>query len=228
MRDKGNEQRQHRRFAVENVQGTIIYAADLKILNISIDGVSIETSQRLVIDREYALRWQVVDGRINIRGKVVWSTLIHSKNERGEIIPVYRAGLQFTSILGDEATILASFIEKNRSEHLEKRVMGVRFKVHQPDSAMIQAPFNYEIRKISMSGMLISAETSFPVDTLHDLSIDISGMTLSAQGRIANCVEVREGEFMTHAVGIEFMSMPDDDRLRLSAFLEEVERRGGA
>jgi len=64
---------------VDSVHGRLAYLSDIDILNISMDGAAIATTQRLSIDREYAIRLNYEDSGLTLRGKIVWSVLSHSK-----------------------------------------------------------------------------------------------------------------------------------------------------
>src|SRR4030042_5373261 len=130
MNQQNDEGRRHKRYAVNGVHGNVLYPADLEVLNISIDGAAIETTKRLELNREYILKIKHKDSVLNLRGRIIWSNLTYrEKKGSGEITPVYRAGVRFTDTLTEKTKMLINFIEENKIRTIDKRLIGMRFKV---------------------------------------------------------------------------------------------------
>jgi hypothetical protein len=219
-----SESRKFRRYDVDSVHGKMAYLSDINILNISMDGAAIATTQRLSIDREYALKLNYEKSSVMLRGKIVWSVLSHSKTlKNGEVVPVYKAGVKFTNVLTDEATNLITYIEKSRTSDMEKRILGVRFKVCQPDNAMITMPCEYVIKKISLAGMLIAADTAHEIDSEHEMEIYLDGTPITVVGRIANRAEVEGEGTVTYDLGIEFIKIPEEELKTLTSYIDAIE-----
>ena len=214
------------RHVVSGLHGRMLFSADVEILNISMDGAAIATAQRLSIGREYALKIRV-DGRdLNLRGRVVWSVLSHSRTlESGEVAPVYRAGMSFTNTLTDTAMQLMSYIENNRGDSAEQRVLGVRFKVNQAEGSALDLSCSYTIKKISLSGMLIETDAFLRQGSLQDLEIRLDEATVPVTGRIVNLAETMVDDAPRYDVGVEFISMTDTDRARLKTYLKGIVHR---
>ncbi len=224
---KGNaEHRKFRRYEVDSVHGKMAYLSDINILNISMDGAAIATTQRLSIDREYALKLNYESSSLTLRGKIVWSVLSHSKTlKNGEVVPVYKAGVKFTNVLTDAATNLITYIEKSRISDLEKRILGVRFKVQQPDNAMINMPCEYDIKKISLAGMLIASDIAHEIDSEHEMEIHLDGTPIAVVGRIANRAEAKGEGGVKYDIGIEFVKIRDEELRILKSYIEAIESR---
>ncbi len=219
------DNRRHKRIDVDSIHGRMSYASDINILNISLDGAAIVTTQRLVIDRVYSLRMKFENCDMTLKGKIVWSVLSHSKTlENGEVVPVYKAGVRFTDSLTDSAKQLIAYIEKNRQNPLEKRILGVRFKVHQTEGAEIDCSHQYQIKKISLAGMLIETEAELAQDSRHAMEISLDGVPLNVTGRVANLSRNTSGDAVTYDVGIEFVEMSDEHRNILHSYIEEREK----
>jgi len=219
-----SENRKFRRYDVDSVHGRMAYMSDINILNISMDGAAIATTQRLSLDREYALKLNYENSSVTLRGKIVWSVLSHSKAlKNGEVVPVYKAGVKFTNVLTDAATNLIAYIEKSRTSDMEKRILGVRFKVRQPDNAMITLPCEYEIRKISLSGMLIVSDAAHEINSEHEMEIQLDGTPVSVIGRIANLAEVKGEGAVKYDIGVEFISVPEKELKVLASYLDAKE-----
>ncbi|HYQ48469.1 MAG TPA: PilZ domain-containing protein [Thermodesulfovibrionales bacterium] len=226
MAKGGSEKRKYKRYEVDSVHGRMLYSSDINVLNISMDGAAIATTQRLSIDREYSLKLKFENTNLTFRGRVVWSVLSHSKTlKNGEVVPVYRAGIRFTGTMNDAALQLIRYIEKNKMNPLEQRILGVRFKVNGSEGAEIDLPCEYRIKKISLSGMLIETNIRLPEDSQHDMEIALDSSVVTVRGRVVNQTEIASGNVITYDVGIEFVDMVDDVLKALRAYIQTIERR---
>ncbi|OHE55466.1 MAG: hypothetical protein A2Z47_01190 [Thermodesulfovibrio sp. RBG_19FT_COMBO_42_12] len=224
MPDKKNEKRKHKRFLVTGVHGNVLYPSDLEVLNISIDGAAIETSKRLELDRDYTLRIKYKGTILSLKGRVVWSILGYKENkDTKEISPVYRAGIRFTDTLYEKTNILLNFIEENKVRTFEKRLAGVRFEIATSEDVKIDYPYEYEVKKISLSGMLIETEYPLELNSRFNIQLFLNGDVLNIIGRVANCTEIKSESGTEYEVGIEFIEMPDSGRKLLKDFLDAIE-----
>jgi hypothetical protein len=222
----GSESRKYNRYEVDSVHGRMLCSSDINILNISMDGAAIATTQRLVIGREYSLKLKFENTSLTLRGRVVWSVLSHSKTlTNGEVVPVYRAGMRFTNTLTDDATRLISYIEKSKSNPLEQRILGVRFRVQQSEGSEIDLPCEYRIKKISLSGMLIETDSPLLLNSRHDMEVSLDDSIVTLIGRIANQQEITTRNGTKYDVGIEFIDMTEKDQGILKKYLDAIERR---
>ena len=70
------------------VNGKMVLATEVKVIDISISGISLKTNRQLNINSEYTLK---LEGRkaISLRGTVVWCSLIKTrKGPKGEMMPI--------------------------------------------------------------------------------------------------------------------------------------------
>lgn len=224
MSDYNKEKRRFKRYNVDSIHGNMIFSSDVNIVNISIDGVAIETTKRLNLDKEYSLKVRFKDVMLNLKGLVVWSVLSHTVTKKtGEVLPVYKAGLRFTNVLNDKSSNLLKFIDENKIESIERRMVGVRFKVRNDNGAIIDYPYEYHIKKISLAGMLIETANLFVADSRHDMEIYINSRVLAIAGRIVNCVEHKTNNVVRYDTGVEFMKISDEDRNYLKGYLDDLE-----
>lgn len=221
MTSNNNEHRKHERYQVRGMGGKVLFTTDLSILNISVDGMAIETSQRLFIDQQYTIKLKFNNTNLSLKGKVMWCHLSRSKQTAsGDFVPVYRAGIRFHDILNENAEGLLKFIETKKMGSLENRIVGMRFKVSRPDEAFIDMQCDCSIEKLSLSGMLVATDSPPEIDSQHDMELSLDDDVISVRGRIANYIEKHEDDTLRYHVGIEFISMSDDDSGRLKAFLD--------
>ena len=104
------------------VNGKMALATEVKIIDISISGIALKANRRLNIDGDYTL---TLEGRktISLRGTVVWCSLIETrKSSKGEMIPIYSAGMQFKDMSTERITGLQYLIESHKIE--EVHVIG--------------------------------------------------------------------------------------------------------
>jgi hypothetical protein len=222
MTPKKKENRGHKRYSVEGVHGNVLHPSDLEILNMSIDGAAIETSKRLDINREYTFKIKHKGDIVSFRGCVIWSLLTNKEiRDTNKIIPVYRAGIRFTDMLNERGSQLIDFIEESKITTLERRVVGVRFKINAPRNIKIEYPYKYEVKKMSVSGMLV--ETGYPlkVNSRYHIEIFLEKNILELIGRVAYCEEVNPGnDDKKYNIGIEFTKMTDEKRDLIKKFLK--------
>jgi len=219
--------RRFKRYEVDYLNGSMLFSSAINILNISMDGAAITTTHQLATGREYTLKLRFEDTSLNLKGKVVWSVLSHSKTlKNGEVVPVYKAGIRFTNTLTDTAAQLISYIEKNRSNPFEQRAHGIRVKVNQTADVEIHHPYGYTIKKISLSGMLIETDSLSVLDTHHVMEIALDGTKVTVMGRIANQAEITVNGATTYHVGVEFMKISDDDMKVLQSYIDALVQQG--
>ncbi len=225
MHKSKNDKRRYKRYNVDGIHGNMLYSADINIVNISLDGASIETTKRLNIDKAYTLKIKYKDHILNLKGSVAWSTLSRNETRKsGEVVPVYKAGIKFDYILTEYAADLMRFIEENRIESIEKRVLGARFKIASPEDAIIDCPSDYLIRKVSLSGMLIETQSLFDIDSHHEMEINLQQTVIPVTGRIVNCVATGKDDTSSFLIGIEFIKISEENRNLLKTFLDSLEQ----
>ncbi|MCX5718831.1 MAG: PilZ domain-containing protein [Nitrospirae bacterium] len=218
--------RRNRRYFVNGVKGNVLYPSDLHIINISIDGAAIETKKRLELNREYSFKVKYKDSFLHLKGLVVWSILSQTeKRHSGEIMPIYKAGIKFTNILNERATMLLKFIEENRIKTYEKRFGGIRVKIASSKDVKIELPCKYEVKKISLSGMLIETESPFEINVQYEMEFSVNDHRVNVIGKVSNCAKIVSEDVDKYDIGIEFIEMSDKDKEILKSFLDVLEEQ---
>jgi Tfp pilus assembly protein PilZ len=109
------ERRLHRRIHIElrGMNGKMAFASYVNVTDISTGGISFEADRRLNIGREYTLSIGHADQAMQIKGTVVWSMIKTCReDERGNTVPVYKAGMQFTDESREHIRELVLLLEK--------------------------------------------------------------------------------------------------------------------
>jgi c-di-GMP-binding flagellar brake protein YcgR len=207
---------------VEGVEGTLLFTTHVDILNISINGVALKAHRRLEIGREYVLKLEYKDRVVSVNGVVVWSVLSElTEGPHAEKVPVYKAGMRFTNIISDKMQKLLEFIESHKLSHDER--LNIRFTIKAPDKAILDGPHNYDVRNMSMRGMLIETDMRFDVDARYPMEIALEGdRTIKVLGRVVSCLEVNDRAPKHYAIGIEFVEMSEEDRKKLKEFVKAL------
>jgi len=224
------DKRRHKRFSVEGIQGNMLFSSEINILNISVGGAAIETPRRLNLGGEYTLKLEDKGKTFSIKGKVVWSELSQSrKTPSGDIVPIYRTGLQFVDVLTESAEALLGFLEAHKSTP-DGRLGGIRFRIHAPERAVLSMPYSYKVKRLSAGGMLIESYERLSVDDRFPMEIFIpmgsAHKAVGFIGRVASCIEVEDSYPRHYDVGIEFLDMSEDSKNTLMEFIKSLEDAG--
>jgi hypothetical protein len=215
------ERRRSKRYEVEDVKGALTFAIEVNIVNISVDGISIESRKPLNINKTYLIK---IPGEKNknlvLEGKVMWSTLVSlEKTPRGEVVPVYRAGLRFKDTLSGKVNEIVNFIEKHKIFTIEQRVFG-RFEIVS-DNVKVQHPQELRVQKIGLNGMLIDINEELKKDEIYDMTITIpENQQIRFTGRVASVSKSENTD--SYRIGIEFISMNKTNKERLKRFLNKL------
>jgi hypothetical protein len=209
------------RYTVENVRGSFIFSVDARILNMSLAGMAVETASNLRVGRSYGFRLAhaAAEG-LQLTGSVVWCHLREiRKGAGGERAPVYEAGILFEDILSPRAGELLAFLRNSAIVPLQQRLTG-RFRLRQVSAISLETDYEFVVRTISASGMLIETELLPALGSVFEMRVQLNGDTLVASGRVAFVREAGEREQQQQvAVGVEFVAMSQEDRLALEHFI---------
>jgi PilZ domain len=120
LKDDIGDKRQNKRYIVDerNLNVQIALAKEVKVIDISIGGISFKTDKKLDPGKQYILKLHMKDRVINVHGVVKWSSLSEYKKYRvqgehglffdGRLMPIYTVGMQLIDISGDK---LEKFIQ---------------------------------------------------------------------------------------------------------------------
>jgi hypothetical protein len=220
--------RRHTRYDVEGVDGTFLFNLEIDVKNLSVAGMAVQTTRSLSVGRRYVFTISKGDEEIRLAGRVAWCVLGGTrKTAEAESTPLYNAGIQFLDVLTSEAKGLMHLIEENAVLDLDKRIFG-RFRLGAGTAVSVDAALEFEIRRISMSGMLAEVQgDAGKIATLEEvfpIEIAIGGGTFAASGRVAyvNRLPGRTGDDGRVELGVEFNDVTADSRKLLEEFIASV------
>jgi hypothetical protein len=215
------ERRRAPRYPVQDVRGKLVLTATAKILNMSLTGMAVESNANLRVGRSYVLRLAHGDTEgPELSGTVVWCHLKEARAaDAGDTTPVYEAGMQFDHMLTPAAEELLSFLRATAILTMQQRLMG-RFRVSLEENVNLAAEWEFTVKTLSASGMLIETDVSPEPDAAVQLRVGLGDETISARCRVAFVRDVGEQDKRRiTSVGIEFVWMSDDDRRVLDAYI---------
>ncbi len=99
------------RYRVSGVEMRLGAFDGAKAVNIGIGGVAVETQKYLEVGKTYPLRFRRPAGSLRLTGTVIWSQLTRTVTvKEREVLPVYRAGLEFARMSVAQKRELEEFI----------------------------------------------------------------------------------------------------------------------
>jgi c-di-GMP-binding flagellar brake protein YcgR len=230
------EKRRYRRFRVDimEINGRMVFADNVKILDISAGGVSLKADRRLNIGTEYTLKMEEEGKILTVRGNIVWSVLSETRQiPGGDIVPVYTAGMRFTDFSEEKSSEIINFIRAHRQKVYESVDLSkindlrhdVRVHINTADKSTLNFSESYKVQILSLSGMLIQSD--HPLDIEATLTMEITlpeygpvGFT----GRVASSRLVTDRGHGHFDVGVEFKEMSEAGEERLKEFILMLHR----
>jgi hypothetical protein len=228
-----SNKRRHRRFSVDamDIKGNAVFATEVVINDISITGVSLITGRRLDRGTEYSLRILDHDFDLSLQGTVIWCMENESAGARDEHAHLkYAAGMQFAELRQETKAGLMRFIESYLREkptpvkvhEMSGLRCNIRFHLDSKESSVLNVAETYRVIKLGLGGLLIESSHSLESDTRIHMGITIPGnRNLSFTGRVVFCV-VSSDNASRFEVGIEFIEMPEPDRVSLKEFIRRL------
>jgi Tfp pilus assembly protein PilZ len=208
------ERRRHKRFTVDvmEIQGRMMFANEVEILDISLGGVSVKVDRRVNIGNEYKLKIECKNKILPVKAVVVWASLSETKKDAlGNIIPIYTAGMRFTEVTADKLREIADFIEAHTRDEdrqidiFEKsgRRLYARVRVIVPSKATLDFQETYRIKEISLGGALIESEHTMEINNRLQMEISLTDdAPIALLGRVASCRILNEQEPVLYGIGI--------------------------
>jgi hypothetical protein len=223
------DRRRYKRFKVDlmEINSKLVFARNVKVVNISIDGISLKADRRLNIGSEHTLKIESKGKVLNINCTIIWACLTESiADSMGNIVPIYTAGMKFKNVSDEKIKEIADFIENLK---LDKMVdisksnghrLHIRVKIEAPENAVLNFDESHKVKKFSLGGMLIESTYELGVENrIHMKIIFSEEKAINCLGRIASCLLVKNEEGEHYDIGVEFLDMSEQDREILNEFI---------
>jgi hypothetical protein len=217
---RGSESRRHRRYEVENVEGSFLFNLGVNIVNLSLAGMAVETHHQLRVGKCYPFKIDRESEQLQVRGTVAWCVLRRTeRNGRGEVVPIYNAGVHFEEPPPERLEGLERFIEQNVILDVASPVSG-RFRLGQQAKVELDDIVPFKVRKISLSGMLAETRLEAALESVLPVEISLANGLFAAEGRVAYLCPVQGlAADDTFHLGIEFLDIGNASKIRLEEYI---------
>ena len=225
------ERRPYKRYQVDllDITCSTIQASEVDMVDVSLKGISLHVNKRLNMGETYALKIKSKGLVMNLKCTVIWSKISgNRKDGRGNAVPVYSAGLEFTDVSDDNRKEIINFIEAHKKDENNidmEKMDGMRFspriQVADPEEAfIIHETENHHVKKLSYSGTLIESKYPMKVSVTAPMMLNLAHDKFFVfQGKIASCLLIRNASPKAYDIGIEFAQISEHERSLLSEFI---------
>ena len=222
-------QRRHRRYEVQDVHGALLFRTQVKVRNLSVSGLALETPERLQLGRTYAIRLAGDHDAVDVSGTIRWCRLASARPAAGgEPRAVYEAGLAFEGVFSEMAKGLLGFLEHHVVLSPHQRLTG-RFRAEALRPAELEARYGFEVLKLSLSGMLVRTTLEASLGDTFEVELALRDGIVPLHGRVAYFQrdDAVKGEVATQ-LGLEFVDVSESARSALAKFIaSELEHGPG-
>lgn len=227
MTNDDNRRRQDR-FSTENVSGHFSYSVEAEVLNLSLGGLAVRTNTQLSIGRKYRFHLGAAADSVQLTGAVRWCRMSGTvKQETGDIVPVYDAGISFDDVLTEKAEELLQFMEKNITVDLKRRIAG-RFKIETGGQVVLESESEFLVKQISISGMMIESDVALKPDNELNLEMRLGRRKFTSSGRVIYLAEIAlQDEALRYRIGVEFTRTPKNKTQILEEFIRAEMKKTG-
>jgi hypothetical protein len=225
------EIRRHKRFQVEiiEISGKVMLASYVNIFDISIGGVSFRVDRRVNIGSEYTLKIQGKGKELTVKGIIVRSAIVdNSRDSRGNIVPIYAAGMRFTDVSAEKLKEIAAFIESNLKD-VDKQVdlysssglrLYVRVYIESSEESLLKFYESYKVKNLSLGGMLIESENILVPGNTLPLEIFLAeDKSIKVTGKVISCSRTKDNKIERYDIRMEFLDITEKDKNILNNFL---------
>jgi hypothetical protein len=212
--------RAHRRYEVHDLHGSLLFRIEVKVLNLSLSGMAVETTQQIKLGKIYSVTLGSAQDSVDVDGVVKWCHLVKTRaGPKGEPVNVYHVGITFDGTLTDKASRLLSFMQGHVVLALQHRIVG-RFKLKPGSPVALSTRYDFEVLKLSLSGMLVETRLQPDVDSSFDMELTILGKPFEVAGRIANVRRVGGTDVdPASQLGVQFLELDEAREKVLREFI---------
>lgn len=229
MSNKTESRRRYPRYEVVGLGGNLVVPMEVRVLNLSLGGMAVETHDYLRFGRQYSVNLDHEGRRVTLVATVAWCKLKGTRRQSsGEVAPVYRAGLRFQVLSGERLQELWKIIRGHAVVEVDDSVFG-RFAPEQPKVVELDSDYRFSVRKLSLSGMLIETDFVPELDSLLPLEVLLPESRWEAVARVASVPNLgRRSIGEPTQVGVEFCGLDRRRRSELRSYLEGYLGQGPA
>lgn len=217
--------RQHRRYRVADLHGTLQFSHPATVVDLSRSGIAIESSERVIPGRLYPLQLEGRDGLlITTSARVVWCKLVGTTEDvDGELAPLYRAGLEFQSVLPAPATRLFDELEQRSAAQVETSLRAQHKTTDLASTLLLRDQANFDVKMLSRRGMAAEMAYSPRIGSMLDFVLPLDP-PIELRGRVTDVNPAAENP-TAYLVGIEFVGVAPTAQGQLDRYVDELQHK---
>ncbi len=190
MAKRSYEQRRHHRYDVRGVYANLSLPLEVRVLNMSLTGLAIESPVPMGVGGKYHLTLRREHDVIQLQTELQWCRRVRTEpNALGDESPIYEVGFDFREQLNEKARELLGFLQHNVVVELERRRAFGYFRPaggEQSEAAYQQ----FDVKQISFSGMRIETGAIPEADAVYEIEIHLDRLELRNRGRVTRVRQV--------------------------------------
>jgi c-di-GMP-binding flagellar brake protein YcgR len=219
--------RRHKRFRLDlmEIEGKMILAHRVEIIDISLGGVALKTDRRLNVGKEYLIKLGTKGKSIDVKGIIARCEL--SKIEEradGEGVLIYTAGMMFKDVSSETIIDFINSIQQDNKEAVPGMVdrrLNVRFSIATPEEKTLSFPEQFKVKELSLCGMLIQTEQALEKESMIPMQLSLQAdKPVDFIGRVASCLMTEDKGQTRYGIGVEFKDLSDEVRMLLQTFID--------
>jgi len=221
------DKRRHKRFRLDlmEINGKMILANRVDIIDISLGGVALKTDRRLNVGKEYLIKLGDKGKSIDVKGIIVRCELSKiEERSNGGRVSIYTAGMMFKDVSPDTVADFLDSIGQDKKEEVPvaaDRRHTVRFYITTPWEKTLCFPAGFKVKEISLSGMLIQTDQALEIESMIPMGLSLKpGDPVNFVGRVASCRMTEAAGQAHYEIGVEFKDLTDKDRTSLKTFMD--------
>lgn len=227
------ERRRSPRHLVQDVRGVLVLRVGAKIVNISLTGAALELTAPIRVGQVYTLKLRGRGQTVQLQGRVVWCQPVTAPRDAGggESAGTFHAGVHFDGVLDSRGEQLLDVFHESIVVSFGQRLCA-RFRLETPHPVDLAAEYEFDVRKLSRTGMLIETDLATDLDSVCEFEVELNGDAFRARGRVAHLIAHPPGAGDSprgrYQLGLEFLDLPTGDRQSLDRFLGDRDPTAGA
>jgi hypothetical protein len=218
--------RRYQRYKVDlmSISGKMARTAEVKLLGISTDEVTLKADMRLNLGSHYTLKLHGNSRSIVMNGTVLGSLLTETKKgSSGDVIPLYKATMKLGRVSPEALQQLTALIESSITASSDG-THSITADAEGNERALLHFPEGYKVKQISVGGMLIETESAAARESRFPMEIFLTKkQTIMFYGRVASCLRIPGKTPERYNIGIEFQDMKQQDRENLAEFIQTLD-----
>jgi hypothetical protein len=221
------ETRRFKRYTVDLMKITgRMFANEVEIEEISVDGASLKADMRVDIGSEYRLQLTDENGVISVKGIIERSSISGPRTDsEGNMVLIYAAGMKFTNVSSDEIAKLEHFIKSYEKDKEHGIVGSLKVQIETPEGTATDLFPDYKVKKLGFGGMLIGSELDLKTEDRFPMQMFLpDGRRIKFLGRVTSCLPTNETQY---DIGIEFVEMSGSDKNLLYDFIRSLDTEDG-